>query len=139
MQDGRSGRALHGRGPCWSVSPGGVLVPQQYQSPRGREQTCCSPATRDVVFDAIQKNYTILTERAHQRDELLVVVDLRTPHDMARANASRAAPRSCPTRTWRICCTQISPLPSHIHVFGRDDIGHMSICLHTGNVVTFDH
>jgi hypothetical protein len=31
-----------------------------------------------------------------------------------------------------------SPLPSRIHVCGPVDIQHMSSCLNTGNVVTFD-
>jgi hypothetical protein len=36
------------------------------------------------------------------------------------------------------CCTQVSPLPSRIHVSGLDDIRHMSLNLNTGNVVTID-
>jgi hypothetical protein len=35
-------------------------------------------------------------------------------------------------------CTQVSPLPSRIHVSGLDDIWYMSLNLDTGNVVTFD-
>jgi hypothetical protein len=38
----------------------------------------------------------------------------------------------------RSCCTQVSPLPSRIHVSGLDNIWHMSFSLSTGNVVTFD-
>jgi hypothetical protein len=38
---------------------------------------------------------------------------------------------------FRDCCTQVSPLPSPIHVSELDDIWHMSSSLNIGNVVTF--
>jgi hypothetical protein len=41
------------------------------------------------------------------------------------------------TRT-HLCVVRRSPLPSRIHVCGPVDIQHMSSCLNTGNVVTFD-